>query len=83
MGVFCTHHFVENNFPEVDGKAEKLVRYSGMKRGVFIKPFRPGFGTVTKDWMNEGFIRVRQYSGDFTGISRQVSWGLDAIEHEC
>lgn len=49
--------FVENNYMEVEGNVEKLIQYSGMKRGIFIKTFKQEFGTTPKEWMNERFKR--------------------------
>lgn len=55
--------FVENNWAEVDGNAEKLIQYSGMKRGIFIKTFKKEFGTTPKAWMNERFkLRMEHYA---------------------
>ena len=47
--------FVENNWAEVEGNAEKLIQYSGMKRGIFIRRFKAEFGTTPKEWMTERF----------------------------
>lgn len=56
--------FVENNYMEVAGNTEKLIRYSGMKRGAFIKTFKVEFGTTPKTWMNERFKRqMEHYAG--------------------
>lgn len=56
--------FVENNWSEVEGNAEKLIQYSGMKRGIFIKTFKEEFGTTPKAWMNERFKqRMEHYAG--------------------
>ena len=56
--------FVENNYMEVDGNAEKLIQYSGMKRGIFIKTFKEEFGTTPKAWMTERFKRqMEHYAG--------------------
>ena len=56
--------FVENNWSEVEGNAEKLIQYSGMKRGIFIKTFKAEFGTTPKAWMTERFKRrMEHYAG--------------------
>ena len=53
--------FVENNWAEAEGNAEKLIQYSGMKRGIFIKTFKAEFGTTPKEWMNQRFKRRMQH----------------------
>ena len=56
--------FVENNYMEVEGNAEKLIQYSGMKRHVFIKEFKQEFGTTPKDWLTSKFKQsIEHYAG--------------------
>ena len=48
-------NFVENNYSEVDGNAEDLIKLSGMPRNLFLKRFKEEFGTTPKAWMTEKF----------------------------
>ena len=47
--------FIENNYVEVDGNVEKLIKFSGMPAHVFGKKFKEMFGTTPKVWMTERF----------------------------
>ena len=53
--------FVENNYMEVEGNAEKLIQYSGMKRHIFIKEFKQEFGTTPKEWLTQKFRQNLEY----------------------
>jgi AraC-like DNA-binding protein len=53
--------FVENNYTEVDCNAERLIRYSGMSRGTFLKTFKEEFGTTPKHWLTNRFKKELEY----------------------
>lgn len=53
--------FIENNYAEVEGNTEKLIRYSGMPRSAFIKTFKEEFGTTPKAWMTEKFKKEIEF----------------------
>lgn len=53
--------FVENNYTEVDCNAERLIRYSGMSRGTFLKTFKEEFGTTPKHWLTDRFKKELEY----------------------
>ena len=45
--------FIENNYVEVDGNVEKLIKFSGMPAHVFAQRFKKEFGTTPKAWLLE------------------------------
>lgn len=53
--------FVENNYTDAEGSAEKLIQYSGISRSLFIRTFKKEFGTTPKAWMMERFKKDLRY----------------------
>ncbi len=49
--------FVENNYLEVQGQVDKLIRYSGMSAHLFKKAFLREFGMMPKAWLNQRFMQ--------------------------
>ena len=47
--------FIENNYMEVYGNVEKMIRYSGMSEHNFNRRFREEYGMPPKAWMTERF----------------------------
>lgn len=53
--------FVENNYMEVNGNVEKLIRFSGMTQYSFMKKFKEEFGMTPKVWMAGKFKDELEY----------------------
>ena len=53
--------FVENNYMEVSGNVEKLIRFSGMTQYSFMKKFKEEFGMTPKVWMTGKFKDELEY----------------------